>query len=50
MKDPNKVVIIERQKAINQYHTEVALYEQYGACSIITFEEWLDIKGIQLEQ
>jgi len=40
---------MEIQKAINQYHAEVALYEQYGACSIITFEEWLDIKGIQLE-
>lgn len=39
---------MERQKAIKQYHTEVALYEQYGACSIITFEEWLYIKGIQL--
>lgn len=40
---------MERQKAINQYQTEVALYEQYGACSIITFEEWLDIKGIQID-
>ena len=40
---------MERQKAINQYHTEVALYEQYGACNIITFDEWLDIKDIQLD-
>ena len=35
--------------ALNQYNTEVALYEQYGTCSIITFEEWLDIKGIHLD-
>jgi len=41
-------MIMERQEAMNQYHIEVALYEQYGACNIITFEEWLDIKGIQL--
>lgn len=40
---------MERQKAINQYHTEVALYEQYGAINITTFEEWLEIKNIKLE-
>lgn len=40
---------MNKEEAINQYHTEVALYEQYGACSIITFEEWLDIKDIQLD-
>lgn len=40
---------MERQKAINQYNAEVASFEQYGTSSVVTFEEWLDIKGIQLD-
>ena len=40
---------MKRQDAINQYHIEVALFEQYGAINIITFEEWLEIKKIKIE-
>lgn len=40
---------MKRQDAINQYHTEVALFEQYGAINTTTFEEWLEIKNIKLE-
>lgn len=32
----------------NQYIYEKSLLEQYGHCSIITFEEWLEIKNIKL--
>ena len=40
---------MKKQDAINQYHTEVALLEQYGAINTITFEEWLEIKKIKIE-
>jgi len=40
---------MKRQDAINQYHTEVALFEQYCAINTTTFEEWLEIKDIKLE-
>jgi len=40
---------MKRQDAINQYHIEVALFEQYGSINIITFEEWLEIKKIKIE-
>jgi DNA mismatch repair ATPase MutS len=48
--DPHikKLVKLDRKKAKEKYHTEVALYEQYGSRSTIGFEEWLGIKGIQL--
>lgn len=39
-----------REEALNQYYYEVALFEQWGAINIITFEEWLDVKGIKLNQ
>lgn len=32
----------------NQYIYEKSLLEQYGYCSITTFEEWLRIKHIKL--
>lgn len=31
-----------------QYIYEKSLFEQYGSHSIITFEEWQEIKNIQL--
>ena len=33
----------------NQYNYEKSLLEQYGYQSVTTFEEWLEIKGIQVE-
>lgn len=49
--DPHikKLVKLGSQKAKEKYHAEVALYESYGTCSTIGFEEWLGIKGIQLD-
>lgn len=38
-----------REKAFAQYQYEVALFEQWGSINTTTFEEWLEIKGIQLE-
>ena len=38
-----------RAKALSQYDYEVALFEQWGSVNTITFEEWLEIKGITLE-
>lgn len=40
---------MKRQDVINQYYTEVSLFEQYGAINTITFEEWLEIKNIKIE-
>lgn len=40
---------MKRQDAIKQYHNDVALFEQYGATNTITFEEWLKIKDIKLD-
>lgn len=33
-----------------QYLYEKALYERFGSTSVITFEEWLDIKKINCNQ
>jgi DNA mismatch repair ATPase MutS len=44
-----KLVKLDRKKAKEKYHAEVALYEQYGTRNTIGFEEWLGIKGIQLD-
>ena len=38
----------ERERLKNQYLFEKSLYEGFGTQSIITFEEWLEIKNIQL--
>ncbi len=43
-----KTIKLSSQKAKEKYHAEVALYEQHGTRSTIGFEEWLGIKGIQL--
>lgn len=37
-----------RKQAEEQYWLEVALYEQYGAKNIISFDEWVEIKGITI--
>jgi DNA mismatch repair ATPase MutS len=51
IEDPHikKLVKMGSQKAKEKYHAEVALYEQYGTRNTIGFEEWLDIKGIHLD-
>lgn len=40
---------MKRQDAINQYYEEVTLFEQYGSINTTTFEEWLEIKNIKIE-
>lgn len=51
IEDPGikKLVKMGSEKAKEKYHAEVELYKHYGACSNIGFEEWLGIKGIQLD-
>ncbi len=34
-----------RDELYRQYEAEVDLYERFGATNIISFDEWLDIKG-----
>ena len=36
----------DRERLENQYLSEKSLYEGFGTQSIITFEEWLEIKKI----
>jgi hypothetical protein len=38
-----------KEQAYAQYEFEVALFEQWGATNSITFDEWLQIKGIVKE-
>ena len=38
-----------REELRNQYIYEKSLLEQWGHQSVIDFEEWLEIKGIQVE-
>ena len=38
----------ERARLENQYLYEKSLLEMYGYSSVITFEEWLEIKNINL--
>jgi len=40
---------MKRQDAKEQYCAEVSLFEQYGSINTTTFEEWLEIKNIKLE-
>ena len=42
----NKNLDKERERLRNQYLFEKSLYEGFGTQSIITFEEWLEIKKI----
>ena len=38
-----------KEEAYSQYVHEVALFEQWGAINTTTFDEWLEIKNIELE-
>ena len=47
--DENEYDKLQREKELrNQYIYEKSLFEQYGYRSITTFDEWLEIKNIQL--
>ena len=35
----------KRDELWYQYQAEVAAFERFGQKNVITFEEWLDIKG-----
>ena len=39
-----------REQLYRTYLNEVSSYEKYGGISVISFEEWLDIKGIQINE
>ena len=39
-----------KEQAYKQYEQEVAWYEQWGATNVINFEEWLEIKGITINE
>lgn len=39
-----------REEAYNQYYHEVALFEQWGSKNTTTFDEWLEIKNIKLDE
>lgn len=38
------------EKYYQQYLYEKTLYERFGSTTVITFEEWLDIKKINYNQ
>ena len=38
-----------RESAYRQYLNEVSAFEKYGSLNIISFEDWLDIKGIEVD-
>ena len=40
-------ILKEKKKIYDQYAYETSLLEQYGSKSIITFEDWLEIKGLK---
>lgn len=42
--------MIKIEEYYKQYLYEKALYERFGSTSVITFEEWLDIKKINCNQ
>ena len=43
----SNTTVQEQEKLRERYIYEKSLFEQYGYRSIITFEEWLEIKNIK---
>lgn len=41
--------VYPKEVLLEQYNYEVRLYEQYGSRNTITFDEWLEIKGLSYE-
>ena len=39
---------MKREVAYRQYLYEVSAFEKYGSLNVISFEEWLNIKGIEI--
>ena len=39
---------MKREEAYRQYLNEVSAFEKYGGLNVISFEEWLNIKGIEI--
>ena len=37
----------EKKKIYDQYAYDTSLFEQYDSKSIITFQDWLEIKGLK---
>ena len=46
--DKERERLEKRARLENQYLYEKSLLEMYGHRSVITFEEWLEIKNIKL--
>ena len=44
------MTVQEQDKLREQYIYEKSLFEQYGSHSIITFDEWLEIKRINYDK
>lgn len=44
-----EIIEMTRESAYRQYLNEVSAFEKYGSLSIISFEDWLDIKGIEVD-
>ena len=38
-----------REEAYREYLNDVSAFEKYGSSNIISFEDWLDIKGIEID-
>lgn len=41
--------VYPKEVLLAQYNYDVGLYEQYGSRNTITFNEWLEIKGLSYE-
>lgn len=41
--------VYSKEVLLEQYNYEVGLYEQYGSRNTITFDEWMEIKGLSYE-
>ena len=39
---------MKREVAYRQYLNEVSAFEKYGGLNVISFEEWLNVKGIEI--
>lgn len=42
--------VYPKEVLLAQFNYEVGLYERYGSRNTITFDEWLEIKGLSYEK
>ena len=40
---------MKKKEAYGYYLNEVSAFEKYGSLNVISFEDWLNIKGIQID-